>query len=68
MVTADRTKDQAMFYGLSTDEKPSGADVANGACFLEMDTATIWFYDADAGQWRAWQTDGWHPSEGGDPE
>lgn len=41
-------------FGLSTDTKPTGAEVANGSCFLEMDTAKIFFYDADGETWREW--------------
>ena len=54
MVTADKTKDQATFFGLSTDEKPADAEVANGSCFLEMDTGKIYFFDADGSQWLEW--------------
>ena len=38
MITADFSKDQATFFGLSTDTKPTGADVANGAAFIELET------------------------------
>ena len=54
MITADKSKDQATFFGLSTDTKPTGAEVANGSCFLEMDTSKIYFYDADNAQWLEW--------------
>lgn len=54
MITADKSKDQATFFGLSTDTKPTGAEVANGSCFLELDTSKIYFYDADGGQWLEW--------------
>ena len=35
--------------GLSTDNKPT--DVPNGSEFLEMDTCTVKYFDADAGEW-----------------
>ena len=37
MVTADKSKDQATFFGLSTDPKPVGADVANGSFYVKID-------------------------------
>ena len=40
------------FYGLSTDAKPSEAP--NGSIFLEMDTSTVSFFDAENGTWRVW--------------
>lgn len=54
MITADKTKDQATYYGLAADEKPTGVDIANGSCFLEMDSAALYFYDAAGGVWREW--------------
>ena len=39
----------AVYCGLSTDSKP---DAANGAMFLEMDTAKIYLYDETNTQWR----------------
>jgi hypothetical protein len=38
-------------YGLSTDEKPT--DVANASTFYEMDTATLYMFDAQNGVWLA---------------
>lgn len=38
---------------LSTDEKPTEG-VGNGSILLEMDTATLYFYDAANHEWRAW--------------
>ena len=37
-------------YGRSTDTKPS--DVADGSVFLEMDTARVFMFDAEASVWR----------------
>lgn len=37
------------FVGLSTDTKP---DANNGDLFLEMDTDTVYAYDAAGEQWR----------------
>lgn len=62
MVTTDRQSQlrdnvfsqSCTYFGLSTDEKPTGATVANGSCFLELDTGKIYFFDADNSQWREW--------------
>ena len=54
MITVKYDREQATFFGLSTDTKPTGDTVANGSCFLEMDTGKIWFYDADGAQWLEW--------------
>lgn len=40
------------YFGLSTDTKPNTA--ANGACFIEMDTGKIYFYDMTGTQWIEW--------------
>lgn len=42
------------FFGLSTDTKPTGADVANGSAFIELDAGKLYFYDADGAQWLEW--------------
>lgn len=42
------------FVGLSTDEKPTIADypsMKNGSTFLEMDTKTVCYYDAENDVW-----------------
>lgn len=39
--------------GLSTDAKPT-TGIANGSTFIEMDTSTLYFFDEEAGTWRAW--------------
>lgn len=38
-------------YGLSTDEKPM--DVGNASTFYEMDTKTLYMYDAQNKIWLA---------------
>ena len=43
--------DDNNYMGLSTDEKPTGAQVTNGACFYEMDTQTAYMYDAENQTW-----------------
>lgn len=40
------------FAGLSTDEKPTGDSVQNGSSYIEMDTGTLYFYDAANEEWR----------------
>lgn len=37
------------FYGLSSDTKPSGC--SNGSIFVEMDTQTLYMYNATANEW-----------------
>ena len=39
---------------LSTDTKPT-QNVANGSKLLEMDTATMYMYDAAGSQWLPWE-------------
>ena len=41
-------------FGLSTDTKPE-EKIANGSVFIEMDTATIYFFDLDGTQWVPWE-------------
>lgn len=33
------------YYGIHTDTKETN-NIANGSCFIEMDTGKIYFYDA----------------------
>lgn len=44
----------ATYFGLSTDAKPTGPEIGNGSCYLEMDSGKIWFYDAENSQWLEW--------------
>ena len=40
---------------LSTDTKPeSDNTMMNGSKLFEMDTATLYMYDEENGEWRAW--------------
>lgn len=39
-------------FGLSTDSKPTS--VANGTRFIEMNTSTIYFFDAEHDDWLEW--------------
>lgn len=41
-------------YGLSSDTKPT--DVPNGSVFVEMDTTTIFVFDAENTYWRQWSS------------
>lgn len=34
------------YRGLSTDVKPINSKIGNGSVFIEMDTLTVYFYDA----------------------
>ena len=54
MITHDNASAQKTYFGLSGDTKPTGADVANGSVFLEMNTGKIYFYDAANAQWLEW--------------
>ncbi len=37
--------------GLSTDTKPSGATIATGSTFIEVDTGTVYFFDEVGQRW-----------------
>lgn len=61
MITKAEYKDNGKYmgavtlFGLSTDTKP--ITVANGSCFVEMDTSTIYFFNAAGSsgeEWIAW--------------
>lgn len=44
-----------VYFGLSTDTKP--APVANGSCFVEMNTGKLYFFNAAGtvgSQWTEW--------------
>ena len=42
-----------VYYGLSTDTKPSGLKGMNGAKFVEIDTHAEHYYDEAGDQWCA---------------
>ena len=44
-----RNKLITRYRGLSTDDKPQGAD--HGSSFHEMDTGTVYYYDKPGGEW-----------------
>ena len=43
-----------VYYGLSTDTKPTGITGGNGSAFIEMDDGKLYLYDEDNDQWREW--------------
>lgn len=53
-----RRKYRVTFFGLSSDTKPTTVfgdeELENGSAFVEMDKATVHFYDAENAEWRAW--------------
>ncbi len=59
MVTLEKDEREAFkatldFDGLSTDTKPTeyhGKPLANGSTFMEMDTVTLFFWDAANQRW-----------------
>lgn len=51
-------QDGNTYYGLSTDDKPTGAEL-NGREFKEMDTGKKYLFDAENGEWLE------QPNEGG---
>lgn len=52
----NRYRRPCTFLGLSTDvEKPS-ENIANGSCFIEMDTGKLYFYDLENSAWLEWGT------------
>lgn len=40
-------------YCLSSDTKPTEG-VGNGSVLIEMDTSTLFFFDAENGEWLPW--------------
>ena len=48
-ITAD--KRYAEYSGLSTEPKPSGADLVTGSLLHEVDTHLVKAWNATAGQW-----------------
>ena len=44
------------YDGLSTDTKPT-EKVRNGSIFVEMDTATIYMFDEENGEWLEQSSD-----------
>lgn len=53
MITIDYKSLPLVYYGLSTDTKPT-EDVENGTSFIEIDTSKIYFFDAEAQTWNEW--------------
>jgi hypothetical protein len=49
-----RKGEQREFYCLSTDTKPTETDYAigNADLLLEIDTGTVYLYDADGQEWK----------------
>lgn len=46
--------DDIELRGKSTDTKPTewnGKTIGNGSSFFEIDTQTVYFFDADTGSW-----------------
>lgn len=56
--TTRRRRYRVTFFGLSSDAKPTTVfnddELENGSAFVEMDTATVYFYDAENAEWREW--------------
>lgn len=61
MVTMQESGGSVTFYGLSTDTKPtyiervigSRYSIPNGSAFYEMNTGTLYLFDAENSQWLA---------------
>lgn len=53
-----RRRYRVTFFGLSSDTKPitvfGDGVLENGSAFVEMDTATVYFYDAENAGWKEW--------------
>lgn len=56
MVSKFTVSESTTMFGLSTDAKPTSG-VLNGSAFIEMDTSTIYFFDATGNQWLEWGAD-----------
>lgn len=51
MISMFNKKDSVVeLRGLSTDTKPT--DVGNGSIYIEIDTGTIYMFDAQNKQWK----------------
>lgn len=50
--TYDGSKTYVEGVCLSTDQKPM--NVQNGSVMIEMDTATLYLYDEQHKEWKAW--------------
>ena len=53
MITKFTVSESTTIFGLSTDTKPT-TGVVNGSAFIEMDTSTIYFFDAAGNEWLEW--------------
>ena len=53
MITKYTVSESTTMFGLSTDTKPT-TGVINGSAFIEIDTSTIYFFDAAGNQWLEW--------------
>ena len=53
MITKYTVSESTTMFGLHTDTKPT-TGVVNGSAFIEMDTSTIYFFDAAGNQWIEW--------------
>ena len=51
MITHDNAQTQRTYTGLSTDTKPTDAEVPNGSVFVEIDTGKAYFFNADGAAW-----------------
>ena len=45
-----RQWDEPTFFGLSTDDKPTGYGIGANALFYELDTKDLYYYDGT--QWK----------------
>ena len=54
MITKFTVSENTTMFGLSTDTKPTGADVVNGSVFIEMNTGKIYFYSKTDTTWYEW--------------
>lgn len=50
----NRYRRPKIFFGLSTDTKPT-TNIVNGSVFVEMDTSTVYFFDQENAVWHAWE-------------
>lgn len=72
MVTSGSYKEDSaylgpvVYTGLSTDTKPESC--GNGSAFIEMDTSTLYFFDAENGDWLAWGSSDQAAEGGADDE
>lgn len=51
MITVSTNSRCHLYYGFSTDRKPTDECVGNGSLFYEFDTGKLFYYDEEHHKW-----------------